>query len=146
MVNYHIGSPTALPAPGRQIFGYPPTSGSKTILTRILLCRLFLVASSLLPHLAHFLARPVGRLCFRLTGNWIVGLAIGRAKSRGADADSFHLIFLIVAQLKLWLILMACFCYLDSALTNTNDILKVAFADLLSGSRGSLTVPSPQLL
>ena len=48
MVNYHAGSP-ALPAPGRQISGYPPASGSKTTLTRIPPCYLFLIASSLLP-------------------------------------------------------------------------------------------------
>ena len=41
--------------------------------------------SSLLPHLARFLARPVGRARFRFVGSWIVGLAIGGAKSRGAD-------------------------------------------------------------
>ena len=48
MVNYHAGS-LALPAPGKQISGYPRTSGSKTILTRIPLYYLFLVAFSLLP-------------------------------------------------------------------------------------------------
>ena len=56
MVNYHAGSP-ALPAPGRQISGYPPASGSRTTLTRIPLCHLFLIASFLSPHLARFLAR-----------------------------------------------------------------------------------------
>ena len=64
MVNYHAGSPT-LPAPGRQISGYPPASGSRTTLTRIPPCRLFFVASSLLPHLARFLARSVDRPHFR---------------------------------------------------------------------------------
>ena len=103
-----------------------------------------LVASSLSPHLARFLARPVGRPRFRFVGSWIVGLAMGGAESRGAGADSFHLV-LVVARLKLWLILMACLRHLVSALTNTDDILKIAFADLLSGSQGSPTVPSPQL-
>ena len=70
---------------------------------------------------------------------------MGRAESRGAGADSFYLVLLVVARLKLWLILMACLRHLVSALTNTDDILKVAFADLLSGSQGSPTVPSPQL-
>ena len=60
--NYHAGSPAALFAPGRQIFSYPPASGSKTTLTRILLCRLFFVVSSLLPHLAYILA-CFGALC-----------------------------------------------------------------------------------
>ena len=99
MVNYYAGSPAMLPAPGRQISGYPPASGSRTTLTRILLCHLFLVASSLLPlpcclflvspslspYLVRFLARPVGRPHFRFAGSWIVGLAMGGAKSRGAD-------------------------------------------------------------
>ena len=40
--------------------------------------------------------------------------------------DSFHLVLLVVAWLQLWLILMACLCHLVSALTNTDDILKVA--------------------
>ena len=44
MVNYHAGFP-ALPAPGRQISGYLPASGSRTTLTRIPPCRLFLVVS-----------------------------------------------------------------------------------------------------
>ena len=44
MVNYHVGFPT-LPAPGRQISGYPPTSGSRTALTQIPPYRLFFVAS-----------------------------------------------------------------------------------------------------
>ena len=60
--NYHAGSPAALPAPGRQISGYPPASGSRTTLTRIPLCRLFLIAFSLSPHLARVLARFVA-LC-----------------------------------------------------------------------------------
>ena len=51
---------------------------------------------------------------------------MGRAESEGAGADSFHFVLLVVARLKLWLILMACFCHLVSALTNTDDILKVA--------------------
>ena len=40
-------------------------------------CRLFFVASSILPHLVRFLARFVGRPCFRLRGS--VGLAVGLA-------------------------------------------------------------------
>ena len=44
MVNYHTGSPTLL-TQVRQISGYPPTFGSRITLTRILPCRLFLVAS-----------------------------------------------------------------------------------------------------
>ena len=48
IVNYHTGSP-ALPAPGKQISGYPPASGSRTTLTRIPPYHLFLVASSLSP-------------------------------------------------------------------------------------------------
>ena len=31
---------------------------------------------------------------------------MGGAESRGADADSLHLVLLVVARLKLWLILM----------------------------------------
>ena len=99
MVNYHAGFPAALSAPGRQISGYPPVSGSRTTLTQIpschfflvasslllLPCRLFLVVSSLSPHLARFLAHPVGRPCFCFAGSGIVGLAMGGAESRGAD-------------------------------------------------------------
>ena len=70
---------------------------------------------------------------------------MGRAESRGADADSFYLVLLVVTRLKFWLILMACFCHLVSALTNTDGILKIVFADLLSKSQGNPTVPSPQL-
>ena len=66
--------------------------------------------------------------------SWIVGLFMGGAESRSVGADSFHIILLVVARLKLWLILMACLCHLVSALTNTDDILKVSFADLLSES------------
>ena len=51
---------------------------------------------------------------------------MGEAESKDAGADSFHLILLVVARLKLWLILIACFRHLVSALTNTDDILKVA--------------------
>ena len=40
-------------------------------------CCLFLVASSLSPHLARFLARLVGRSRFRLARSLTVGLAIG---------------------------------------------------------------------
>ena len=41
--------------------------------------------SSLLPYLARSLARPVNRPRFRFAKSWIVGLAMGRAESRGAD-------------------------------------------------------------
>ena len=51
---------------------------------------------------------------------------MGGVEFRGADADNFHLVLLIIARLKLWLILMACLCHLVSALTNIDDILKVA--------------------
>ena len=46
-------------------------------------CRLFFVASSLSPHLARFLACPLGRPCFCLKGSTglVVGLAIGGAMS-----------------------------------------------------------------
>ena len=85
--NYHASSPAAPFAPGRQISGYPPASGSRTTLTRIPPCRLFLVASSLSPHciLVRFVAHPVGcpRFCF--VGSWVVGLTMGGAESRGAD-------------------------------------------------------------
>ena len=86
MVNYHAGSLVALPAPGRQIFGYPPAYGSRTTLTwsppcRLYLsplpCRPFLVASSLSPHLARFIAFPVGCPCFYLRGS--VDLAVDLA-------------------------------------------------------------------
>ena len=74
MVNYHLGSP-ALPAAGRQISGYPPAFGSRTILTRISPCQLFLVASFLLPHLARFLACLfAGRPHFRLAGSLTIGI------------------------------------------------------------------------
>ena len=64
MVNYHAGS-LALPAPGRQISGYPPASGSRTTLTRIPPCRLFLVASSLSPLPCRlFLVASLGALLF----------------------------------------------------------------------------------
>ena len=46
---------------------------------------LFFVASSLLPHLARFLARPVGRFCFCLAGSLTVGLAIGGAVSMARE-------------------------------------------------------------
>ena len=77
MVNYHAGSPAALPEPERQISSYSPAFGSRTTLTWIPLCCLFLVASSLSPHLARSIARPVGCLRFRLRGS--VGLAVGLA-------------------------------------------------------------------
>ena len=56
MVNYHVGSPTALFVLGRQISDYPPAFGFRTKLTGIPLCYLFFIASSLSPHLACFLA------------------------------------------------------------------------------------------
>ena len=77
MVNYHTCFPAVLPTPGRQISGYPPTSGSKTTLTQIPLCRFFFVTSSLSPHLARFIAHPVGCPYFRLRDS--VGLAVGLA-------------------------------------------------------------------
>ena len=94
------GSPT-LHAPGRQISSLLPVSGSRTALTRIPPCYFFFIASSLLPHLAHFLAHPVSRPCFRFAGSWIDGLAMGRAESRGVGADSSHLVLFVVAWLKL---------------------------------------------
>ena len=45
MVNYYAGFPTLL-ASGRQISGYLLASDSRTALTQIPPCRLFLVASS----------------------------------------------------------------------------------------------------
>ena len=137
------GSPT-LPAPGGQISGLLPASDSRTTLTRIPPYRLFLIVSSLLPlscclflvtsslssHLACFLAHFVGRPHFRFAASWIVGLAIDGVESRDACVDSFHFILLAIARLKLWLILMTCLCYLVSALTNTNDILKVALCQI----------------
>ena len=60
-------------------------------------------------------------------------------------SDSFHLVLLVIARLKLQLILMNCLCHLVSVLTKTDDILKLAFVDLLSGSQGSPTRPSLQL-
>ena len=77
MVNHHAGSPAGLPALRKKISGYPPASGSRTTLTWISLCRLFLIASSLSPHLARFIARPVGRPRFRLRGS--VGLVFSLA-------------------------------------------------------------------
>ena len=82
---HHAGSP-ALPAPGRQIFGYPPASGSKTALTRISLYCLFLVASfGASSYLAHFLVRSVGRPCFCFMRSWTVDLAMGGAELKGTD-------------------------------------------------------------
>ena len=106
MVNYHGGSPAALPAPRRQISGYPLAFDSRTTLTRIPLYRLFFVASFLSPHLARFLAHFAGYPCFRFAGSWIIGLAMGKAESSGAGADSFYLVLIVIARLKLWLILM----------------------------------------
>ena len=93
MVNYHAGFP-ALPAPRRQISGYPPAFGSIITLTRIppcrlffvvsslspLPCRFFLVASSLSSHLAHFVARPINYSCLRFAGSWIVGFVAKATK------------------------------------------------------------------
>ena len=83
----HVGS-LALPASKRQISGYLPTFACKTILTRILSCRLFLVAllgASF--YLTRFLACPVGCPCFRFRGSvgLIIGLAMGRAEFKGID-------------------------------------------------------------
>ena len=75
MVNYYAGSP-ALPVPGKQISDYLPASGSRKRTDSDF---------SLSPHLARFLARPVGRPRFRFMGSWIVGLAMGGAESRVAD-------------------------------------------------------------
>ena len=50
-----------------------------------LFCHLFLVASSLSSHLVCFLACPVNRPRFCFAGSWIIGLAMGGAKSRGAN-------------------------------------------------------------
>ena len=44
MVNSYAGF-LALPVPGKQISGYLPTSGSRTTLTQIPPCRLFLITS-----------------------------------------------------------------------------------------------------
>ena len=57
----------------------------KTTLTRIPLCRLFLVASSLQHYLARFLARLDGCPCFCFVESWVVGLAMDEAESNGAD-------------------------------------------------------------
>ena len=65
-LNCHYSGSPALPTPERQIFGYPPASGSRIALTWIPPCCLFLVASS---YLACFLARLVGRPCFCLAGS-----------------------------------------------------------------------------
>ena len=72
--------------------------------------KFLLIVSSLLPHLARFLARFVGRFCCHFVGSWIVGLATGRTKSRGTDVT------LGFFEWSLWKV----------ALTNTNNILKVA--------------------
>ena len=77
MVNYFAGSPATLPMPRRQISNYPPASSFRTTLTLTPLCCLFLIASSLSPHLARFIARSVGHFCFRLRGS--MGLTIGLA-------------------------------------------------------------------
>ena len=76
-----------LPVLRRQISDYLPASDPRTTLTRIPLYRLFLVASSLLPHLAHFLAGPEDCLCFCLRGSvgLVVGLAIGDAVSMAGE-------------------------------------------------------------
>ena len=89
-------------------------------------CCLFFVASSLSPHLAHLLAYPVDRPSFCFAGSWIVSLAMSGVESKGAGADSFYLVLFVIARLKLWLILIAYLCHLVSALTNNNDIPKIA--------------------
>ena len=48
-------------------------------------CRLFFVASSLLPHLTRFLAHRVGRFCFCLVENLTVGLTIGDVVSMAGE-------------------------------------------------------------
>ena len=130
MVNYYAGSPAALPVLGRQISGYPPDSGSRSTLTRTPPFRLFLVASSLLPHLARCIACPVGCPCFRFAGSWIVSLAMDGAKSRVAGADSFYLVLLVAARLKLWPILMVCWC--QTFVIKPDDISKVLLRHLAS--------------
>ena len=70
-----------------------------------------------------FLARPVSRPRFCFVGDWIISLVMGGTESRGSGVDSFHLVHLVFARLKLWLILMACLYHLANALTNTDNIL-----------------------
>ena len=50
-----------------------------------LFCCLFLIASSLLPHLVRFLARPVGCSRFYLAGSLTIGLAIGGTVSMAGE-------------------------------------------------------------
>ena len=75
MVNYNTSSP-ALPALGRQIFGYLPASSFK----KPHWLEILFVA-----HLAHFLVCLVGRPRFCFVRSWIVDLAMGKAESKGAD-------------------------------------------------------------
>ena len=82
---HHVGCP-ALSALRRQISGYPSASDSRTVLTQISLYHLFFVASfGAFSYWARFSARPVGRPHFRFVKSWIVGLAMGGAKSKGTD-------------------------------------------------------------
>ena len=85
--NYYAGSPAALLVTERQISGYPLASGSRTTSTRIPLCHLFLVASSLSTHcvLVRFVARPISGPRFRFMGSWVVGLAMDGEEPRDAD-------------------------------------------------------------
>ena len=81
MINYYVGFLMLL-MPGRQISSYLPASGSRIALTRIFLCRLFLVASlGLSSYLARFLAHLVGCPRFHFVESWIVGLAMSGAGS-----------------------------------------------------------------
>ena len=75
-IHQNAGSPT-LPAPERQISGLPPASSS--IENQIN------SDSSLLPHLARFVARLFGRHRFYLGEKLTVGLAISGALSRGGN-------------------------------------------------------------
>ena len=99
IVNYHTDSPTL-----RQRDRSPVTGPLLALEPHWL--RFLFVASSLLPHLAYFLARSISHPCFCFAESWIVGLAMSKAESRGVGADSFYFVFLVVARLKLWLILM----------------------------------------
>ena len=64
MVNYHAGFLT-LPAPRKQISGYPPASGSRTVLTQISPCRLFFI-TSLVAFLSAFCLASLFLLCREL--------------------------------------------------------------------------------
>ena len=66
-----------LSTPERQISGFLPAFGSIQNQTDL--------DSSLSPHLVCFVACLFGRPYFRFAGSWIVGLAMGRKESRGAN-------------------------------------------------------------